>query len=78
MTGDALRGAVGALSPRERRALGQQCREAGEKWSDVLPRIAAVWEALAALVAEVDTHERARQASHPPDHTMRAARRQRT
>lgn len=76
-TSDALRRAVADLAPRERAALGEKCRQAGERWAEHLPHIGAVWSAFADLVADVDRLDRARRAAHLPAETMRPMRRPR-
>lgn len=77
MSADELRRALAALSPRERSALRHHADEAAGKWADLLPRVSAVWAALADLVAEVAANEQARAAADAPEHHMRRARRPR-
>lgn len=78
VTGDALRRAVADLSGRERDVLRHHAEQAARKWSGTLPSLAAVWQAFADLIADVDTNARARQAADMPEHQMRHARRPRS
>lgn len=73
-----LRRAVAALSTRERTVLQHHSSQAATKWSESLPRLGAVWQAFAALVDEINDHERARQAANQQQTApaMRYARRQ--
>ena len=62
---DDLRRALTGLSTRERRAMREQATAAAEKWSAMLPRVAVVWEAFGAELADVEELARAREASGP-------------
>jgi hypothetical protein len=43
----------------------EQATAAAEKWTALLPRVAAVWEAFGAELADVDDLAQAREASGP-------------
>ncbi|WP_433138713.1 hypothetical protein ACQPZ8_37455 [Actinomadura nitritigenes] len=62
---DHLRLAMTALSPRERRALIDNVHQAAGKWRDLLPRVSAVWAALADELRDVEELDQARRAAGP-------------
>lgn len=49
----------------------EQATAAAAKWGTLLPRVAAVWQAFGAEVAEVDDLATAREASGMPDQEPR-------
>jgi hypothetical protein len=70
-----LRLALTALSPRERQVMVTNVRQAAEKWRDLLPRVSAVWSAMADELAEVEQMDQARRASGITEQTIRPVQR---
>jgi hypothetical protein len=60
-TTDRLRAAVQRMTPRDRDALWAELTNSARRWEGALPDVAIVWSAMAALVHEVSTDQRARE-----------------